>query len=267
MPELPEVETVRAELEPWLVNQTVQSATLIDAPDGPKYADLQLAVGGTIEAVARRGKFLILPLSNGHELVIHLGMTGVVTAVQPEKHTRVRLTFKDSTSPLYFQDVRRFGRFCVAPHGVRDFLPTLHNMGPEPLSEAFTLEHFFSLLQCRVAIKTRLLSQRAVAGVGNIYADEALFIAGICPTRVSHSITRPQAEALRCAVVAVLDKAVRSGGTTIRDFTTGSGRRGEYGTALKVYGRGGEPCVHCEMELQQAQVGRRTTVWCSKCQS
>ena len=176
IPELPEVETVRRELEPWLTGRKILAAELVDAVPGPKYVDLERAVGATITAVNRRGKFLLLPLGED-ELVIHLGMTGIITPQDPEKHVRVRLELSPGANlALYFQDVRRFGRFLVVPAGDYRTLPTLHAMGPEPLSDDFNAEAFAKALKkSSTPIKTYLLSQKPVAGVGNIYADEALW--------------------------------------------------------------------------------------------
>jgi formamidopyrimidine-DNA glycosylase len=265
MPELPEVEAVRREIAPWLTGRRILNASLVQAPEGPKYAHLSRAVGGRIQAVNRRGKFLVCPLSSGDELIIHLGMTGVLTPNRPEQHLRVALDLDDGSS-LYFRDVRRFGRFCVAIGGDRRMLPTLYRMGPEPLSEAFTVEAFQEGLRSRSPIKTRLLSQRPVAGVGNIYADECLWRARIRPTKPAVELGLRHVMGLREAIVEVLSDAVAAGGTTFRDFETGSGKTGAYGGNLKVYGRSGAPCLRCNTLLSRSVVGQRATVWCRRCQ-
>ena len=168
MPELPEVETVRRELAPWLTGRTILRAERLDAPPGPKYAGLERAAGQRIDAVNRRGKFLLLPLERGDEMVVHLGMTGIVSPRDPGKHVRVRLELDEGENPtLYFQDARRFGRFLVVPTGDYTSLPTLHAMGPEPLSDAFNPKQLAEALgKSSVAVKTYLLSQKPVSGVG-----------------------------------------------------------------------------------------------------
>ena len=265
MPELPEVETVRKEIAPWMNGRVIKQACLVDAPDGPKYAHLDLAVGAQIEAVERRGKFLVCPLSNKHELIIHLGMTGVLTQSKPDKHCRVMLVL-EGTGPLYFKDVRRFGRFCVVKDGDRSGLPTLQHMGPDPFDSSFTVDAFLRGLTSKSSIKTRLLSQRPVAGVGNIYADECLWISKIRPDRRSDSVSAAEALRLREAIVSVLLEAVRNGGTTVKDFETGTGQAGRYGGQLKVYGRAGCPCHRCGDVLSRTVLSQRTTVYCAKCQ-
>ena len=162
MPELPEVEAVRRDVSPWLVGHTITRAALLDAPMGPKYSGLPLLNGAKILAVRRRGKFILCPLSNQHELVIHLGMTGVLTRTYPQKHGRVALHLADSPT-VFFKDMRRFGRFCVAPHGDRRLLPTLHKMGPEPLGDTFTVEIFAERLGSIQPLKV-VVTQRPVAG-------------------------------------------------------------------------------------------------------
>jgi len=265
MPELPEVEAVRREVSPWLLQRTITRAKLLDAPQGPKYAGLSLLKDARIEAVNRRGKFIVCPLSNGHELVIHLGMTGVLTRMRPEKHGRVILHLAES-EPVFFKDVRRFGRFCVAPGGDRRLLPTLFKMGPEPLSRAFTVSDFAGRLKSNTAIKSWLLTQRPVAGVGNIYADESLWRAGISPFKPARQLSNPEIERLHEAIRDILTDAVSAGGTTIKDFETGAGKQGRYGQALKVYGRAAQPCIECGQPLQRAVLHQRTTVWCARCQ-
>lgn len=266
MPELPEVESVRAEVSAWFSGRTITGVHFDDAKPGPKYRHIDVLRGATVLAVKRRGKFLICPLSNGHDLVVHLGMTGVIMRSRPEQHLRVYLTL-DNDETLYFRDTRRFGRFAVAKDGDYSLWPTLFHMGPEPLSADFTVARFKQGLQSRVAIKTRLLSQRPVAGVGNIYADEALWLSGIRPDKPSNSLSKPRIKRLRDNIVQVLDSAVQNGGTTIRDFQTGDGEVGRYGLQLKAYGRGGAPCYTCGTPLLRTVIAQRTTVWCRRCQT
>lgn len=267
MPELPEVETVRRELAPWLTGRTILSARRVEAPAGPKYADLERAEGQSIVAVERRGKFLLLPLSGGDELVVHLGMTGVITPAQPADHVRVRLILDGSDRPtLYFRDPRRFGRFLVCLGGDRSALPTLAALGPEPLAPDFTAARLAEGLTGRAAVKVALLSQRPVAGLGNIYVDEALWRARIHPETPARSVSPRGVRALRDAIVAILGDAVAARGTTLSDYRTVGGDRGEYVGHLDAYGRAGEPCRRCQTAIVRVVVGARGTHLCPRCQ-
>ncbi|MCC6621322.1 MAG: bifunctional DNA-formamidopyrimidine glycosylase/DNA-(apurinic or apyrimidinic site) lyase [Deltaproteobacteria bacterium] len=269
MPELPEVETVRRELAPWLAGRKIVSARRgPDAPAGPKYARLEQADGQTIEAVTRRGKFLVLPLSGGDELVIHLGMTGTLSPVAPADHLRVVLELAGrGKKHLYFRDPRRFGRFLLAPAGDRRALPTLAKIGPEPLEPGFTADVLAAgLARSAQPVKAVLLGQRAVAGVGNIYADEALWRARVHPEAPARDLPRARVAALHAAIVEVLAAAVAGHGTTLRDYRRVDGTTGGYAIALQVYGRDGEPCPRCGRELARLVVGQRGTTFCPACQ-
>lgn len=268
MPELPEVETVRRELEPWLTGRTIRDARRVDAPAGPKYRGLERASGQRILAVNRRGKFLLLPLSGGDELVLHLGMTGIVSPERPASHLRAELTLSGPTpNHLYFRDARRFGRCLVVRAGEYGSLPTLAKLGPEPFDPAFTDESFSaSLARARGPIKPLLLSQRVVAGLGNIYVDEALFEAKVHPLRPANRVTREEAALLRSASLAILERAIAHRGTTISDYRTVNGNVGEYATRLSVYGHEGEPCPSCGRAIVKMVVGQRGTHFCPRCQ-
>ncbi|MBW2522842.1 MAG: bifunctional DNA-formamidopyrimidine glycosylase/DNA-(apurinic or apyrimidinic site) lyase [Deltaproteobacteria bacterium] len=267
MPELPEVETVRRQLEPWLVGRTIRSARLLNGASGPKYADLVSARGGRILGVDRRGKFLLLPLSGSRELVVHLGMTGTISDGRGGGHVRVVL---DLSGPpprrLHFHDPRRFGRFLVVPAGDYSSLPTLLRMGPEPLDAAFSLEAFTEALGSRSSIKAHLLSQRPVAGLGNIYVDEALWRARIDPRRRSVTLSRRKAAALRRAIRAVLRESIAAKGTTLLDYRTVDGETGLFRQRLNVYGHGAEPCPRCGRAIAKIQLAGRGTHLCTRCQ-
>jgi formamidopyrimidine-DNA glycosylase len=232
---------------------------------------LERAVGARIEAVERRGKFLLLPLARAgeihDELVIHLGMTGALSPTPPESHERVRLLL-DGPPPaaLHFKDPRRFGRFLVVPRGDHRTLPTLAAMGPEPLGDGFTLAAFTARLASVVAIKTLLLSQRPVSGVGNIYADEALWRARIHPLTPATDLTPEQVSALHAAIRAVLATAVAHQGTTLRDYRTVNGAVGAYAAQLDAYGHAGDPCRRCGGVIERLVVGARGTHVCPRCQ-
>ncbi len=271
MPELPEVETVRRELHPWLAGRLIVSARRADAPEGPKYAHLERAAGQRITRVDRLGKFLILPLTgsgDGDELIVHLGMTGLITADRPAGHVRVVLTLEGADrATLDVRDVRRFGRFLVAPGGDRSALPTLARIGPEPLGPDFTTEALAAgLARSGAAVKTALLSQRPVAGLGNIYVDEALWRTGIHPLTPARAVLGRQLGPLRDAIVEILAAAVASRGTTLRDYRTVGGDEGSYSAALDAYGRAGQPCRRCETPLIRIIVGQRSTHLCPRCQ-
>jgi formamidopyrimidine-DNA glycosylase len=268
MPELPEVETVRRELVPWLEGRTIVRARRVEAPPGPKYARLERASGQRILAVNRRGKFLLLPLDGGDDLVVHLGMTGVISTDEPESHLRVQLDLAGAAPRrLYFRDPRRFGRFLVVPSGDYRTLPTLHQLGPEPLDPSFAPRMFYAALAAsRAPIKALLLGQRPVAGVGNIYCDEALWRARIHPRAPARAITRAQAATLLRAIRAVLSRSIELQGTTFRDYRTVNGQPGAFVEELAAYGRDGDPCRRCRAPLHKIVVGGRGTHFCPRCQ-
>ena len=277
MPELPEVETIRRQLGPRMVGRTVVDATAY--PHG-KFLPALETPGATVVDLRRRGKFLIAGLGDpvtaeiDRELVVHLGMTGqllvdgpVVGAtgsVGPDPHERASWTLDDGTV-VRFRDVRRFGRIVVVDAGDHSWSGTLSAMGPEPFDPAFDAAFLHERVRrSRRAIKTQLLSQRIVAGVGNIYADEALWEAGVHPraTRLS----RPAAGRLVDALRAVLQAGIDAGGTTLRDYRTADGGAGAFQHQLQCYGRGGEPCTRCGGELRRIVVDARSTTFCPACQ-
>ncbi|MSP23837.1 MAG: bifunctional DNA-formamidopyrimidine glycosylase/DNA-(apurinic or apyrimidinic site) lyase [Myxococcales bacterium] len=268
MPELPEVETVRRELAPWLTGRRIVSASRIAAPAGPKYAGLERAAGQSIESVLRRGKFLLMALSGGDELVVHLGMSGVLSAEPPRDHQRVRLELAGpAPRTLYFRDPRRFGRFLLVRRGDYRTLPTLAALGPEPFDVSFTPESLYQAVRVsRAPLKVLLLSQRPVAGLGNIYVDEALWRAQVHPLTAGRSLRLDAATRLHRAIIEVLRAAIAAGGTTLRDYRTVSGATGAYLTKLSVYGREGEPCPRCSMAIVRLVVGARSTHVCPRCQ-
>ncbi|MDQ3457744.1 MAG: bifunctional DNA-formamidopyrimidine glycosylase/DNA-(apurinic or apyrimidinic site) lyase [Deinococcota bacterium] len=259
---------MRRELEPWLSGRKIVSASLEDAPPGPKYAGLERAGGQRILSVGRRGKFLILPLDGGDELIIHLGMTGVLTATRPERHLRVSLALDEGEDPaLYFQDARRFGRFVVVSAGDYATLPTLQAMGPEPLGDGFTAGRFYAALQASsVALKSYLLSQRPVSGVGNIYADEALWRSRLHPLTPANRVPRRKVPALMAAIREVLEASIAAQGTTLNDYRTVNGEVGAYSSELRAYGKGGEPCPRCGDAVEKIVLAGRGTHYCPRCQ-
>ncbi|MEM8903246.1 MAG: bifunctional DNA-formamidopyrimidine glycosylase/DNA-(apurinic or apyrimidinic site) lyase [Actinomycetota bacterium] len=263
MPELPEVETIRRGLEPWLVGRRIVDAR---AFAHPKFTPALEAVGPAVVEVGRRGKYLLVGLDDGRELVVHLGMTGQLLPATdpPDQYERAAWTLDDD-STLAFRDVRRFGRIRVVPAGDHHDIATLARLGPEPLGGDFTAEGLHEALgRSRARIKTQLLSQRPVAGVGNIYADEALWSARVNPA--ARRITRPAARRLHGAIIEAIASGVEHGGTTLRDYRTVDDAEGGHQHHLRCYGRAGEPCERCGTELRRRIVDARGTTWCPVCQ-
>jgi len=269
MPELPEVETARRGLAPHLEGRRVRAVTL-RRPDlrWPIPDEIRECLPGQrIDAVRRRAKYLLLDTAAGSAL-LHLGMSGSLrvlpadTPVAAHDHVDVAL---DSGRVLRFNDPRRFGCLLWQPPGTTHEL--LQGLGPEPLSDAFEGDLLFALSRGRKApVKTFLMDQAVVVGVGNIYAAEALFAAGISPLRPAGRVSRERYQALAEAVKRILAYAIERGGTTLRDFISPDGAPGYFELELLAYGRGGEPCPRCGRPLKQAVIGQRTTVWCGHCQ-
>ena len=277
MPELPEVESVRRQLAPRLTGRRVDAVWWDPHPHARFHAIDRLR-GRRLTAVTRRGKFLLLPLDRDagggeHELVLHLGMTGSLRVDDdPERglattlsHVRARLDLDDG-SVLLFRDPRRFGRLSVVEAGdYAQVVPTLARLGPEPLSEEFTPALLAAgLAASRASVKARLLDQRLVAGVGNIYADEALWRARIHPA--SRRVGARRAAALHEALVAVLAAAVEREGTTFRDYQMVNGQSGRYAQHLDAYGQHGRPCRRCGTTMRRTVVAQRTSSYCPRCQ-
>lgn len=254
---------MRRQLEPLVLGRQV-----IEGWGHPsaKFSAAPLAAGSTVERVDRRGKYLLLGLDDDRELIVHLGMTGQLRIRPAELDPYVRAWWAlDDGSVLELRDVRRFGRLAVVPAGEWGSLPTLAAQGPEPWDASLDDGGLWrNLRRSTVAIKTQLLSQRPIAGVGNIYADEALWRARIHPAR--RSVTRPHAERLLVELRAVLEQGIANGGTTLRDYRTPDGRPGRNQLELGCYGRAGEPCLRCGTELRRSVVTGRGTTHCPTCQ-
>lgn len=279
MPELPEVETVRRNLATVLPGRRVE-AVEVRSPHCLAEPDPELfrrsLTGRTIRGVGRRGKYLLLDLDGGFVLAVHLRMTGRLvyevpgtgpaaageTAPDPHTHAVLRLS---GGGRLSFRDVRKFGRLYLTP-SLSSLLPA-GKLGPEPLEEGFTPEALASRLKGRQArVKAMLLDQRVVAGVGNIYADEALFLAGIHPERRAGSLRKAEVERLHAAVRQVLEEGIRHRGTTFSDYRDGFGEPGGYGERLAVYGREGAPCRRCGGPVSRIRSGGRSSYFCPACQ-
>ena len=261
MPELPEVETVVRGLQNTIIGETImdlevpwEKALVADDP-------YESIVGRAITGVNRRAKYIIIELDRGF-LLVHLRMTGKLTPVYPEKHVTVILHFESGNS-LYFQDTRKFGRMVYTT----DLHHILGHIGPEPLSDEFTPALFYKMLsEKKRLIKPLLLDQSFLAGLGNIYVDEALFQAGIQPLSLAAAIPKNRAYSLHSVIQTILSASIEAQGTTVLNFSLGNNRIGSYQEALEVYGRGGEPCLKCGTLLTKIKVGQRGTHYCSRCQ-
>ena len=265
MPELPEVESVRRQLDPQLSGRRITETWTDPLPTVPReFVDVERLTDRTIERVGRRGKFLIAPLDEGLELVMHLGMTGSFRFDLDDPYVRARLWLDDGRT-LAFRDPRRFGRIAAVDKGDYSALPTLARLGPEPLSDEFDPGRFAELLARTTApVKPYLLSQRPVAGVGNIYADEALWIARIHPK--SRRVGPERALALHAAIREVLASAIDREGTTFRDYRMVDGESGRNASFLVAYGRAGQACPRCGTSLRKIVLGGRGTTYCPRCQ-
>jgi len=269
MPELPEVETTRRGLAPHVEGRRV-TGVVLRRPDlrwPIPYEIVDTLPGQRIDAVRRRAKYLLLDTAAGSAL-LHLGMSGSLrvlpadTPLRAHDHVDIAL---DSGQVLRFNDPRRFGCLLWQPAG--DTHELLRDLGPEPLSQAFDGAYLFARSRKRAApVKTFLMDQKVVVGVGNIYAAEALFAAGISPLREAGKVSRERYIALADAVKAILGHAITRGGTTLRDFISPDGAPGYFEQELSAYGRGGEPCPRCGRPLKQATIGQRASVWCGHCQ-
>lgn len=269
MPELPEVETTRRGLAPHLLGRAIHGVILRRADlRWPIPEDIALQLPGQqILGVRRRAKYLLLDTAAG-SAVLHLGMSGSLrvlegdTPVRAHDHVDISL---DNGRLLRFNDPRRFGSLLWQPAG--DTHPLLRNLGPEPLDDAFDGDYLFARSRGRRApVKTFLMDQAVVVGVGNIYAAESLFRAGISPLREAGAVSRERYRRLATAVKTILDHAITRGGTTLRDFISPDGAPGYFEQELFVYGRDGMPCKICARPLKHAVIGQRASVWCSRCQ-
>ncbi|MFL6591334.1 MAG: bifunctional DNA-formamidopyrimidine glycosylase/DNA-(apurinic or apyrimidinic site) lyase [Luteimonas sp.] len=274
MPELPEVETTRRGLEPHVVGRTIERIVL-RRPDlrWPIPSDVGTQLPGQrITAIRRRAKYLLLDTAAGSAL-LHLGMSGSLRVLPattaPGAHDHVDLLLSPPRGTvsrvLRFNDPRRFG--CLLWQAPGQVHALLRDLGPEPLSDAFDGDHLFEHSRGRRApVKAFLMDQRVVVGVGNIYAAEALFAAGISPLRAAGRVSRERYARLAGEIRRILAHAIVRGGTTLRDFIAPDGAPGYFEQELAAYGRGGQPCTRCGRPLKQASIGQRASVWCGHCQ-
>ena len=270
MPELPEVETTRRGIEPWLVGRRIESLLVREWRLRWRVPrSLPARIGGArIHSVGRRAKYLLIATDAG-TLIIHLGMSGSLRVLDagspPLAHDHVDLVL-DSGRCLRFNDPRRFG--CLLFTTVE---PARHKLlaalAVEPLSEEFTADALWRRARGRrTSIKAFIMDSRIVAGVGNIYASEALFRAGIRPRLAAGRVSRTRMESLVTAIRDVLNEAIGAGGTTLRDYVDAAGMPGYFGQRLFVYERTGKPCRRCKTPIRQFTQGQRSTYWCPHCQ-
>lgn len=270
MPELPEVETTLRGIKPHIAEQTITNVIIRHTglrwpiPNNIK----KILIGCIVKEISRRGKYLLFETLKG-SIIMHLGMSGRLRILQefvpPAKHDHIDLEFSNGAI-LRFTDPRRFGAFLWQAGDVSQH-PLLANLGPEPFSTTFNAKYLLQRAKGRsVAVKSFLMDSKTVVGVGNIYANEALYEAGIHPKRSAGKIDLLEYQKLVVAVKKILKSAIRQGGTTLKDFSDSEGKKGYFKVYLNVYGRGGLPCFECGKELNEIRLGQRTTVFCSSCQ-
>lgn len=273
MPELPEVETVRRSLENRVLGLSI-TGVRVKTPQVARagiYKDFAVTIEGRrFTGFDRRGKYLLAHLDEGISLVVHLRMTGRWVYCSPEtpvpKHTHVIFSLSDGNE-LRFTDVRRFGGLEIVPSEGIGKHQGLAKLGVEPLGHEFTLDYLRGVTQGKKGkIKALILDQTRLAGLGNIYADEALFLAGIHPERTASSLTDPELKCLHAAIREVLRDGIANKGTSFRDYVDAEGQQGQNQLSLKVYGRSGRDCLTCGTSLGKLRIGGRTSVFCPKCQ-
>jgi formamidopyrimidine-DNA glycosylase len=270
MPELPEVETTRRGIEPFVSGVRIREVIVrrrdLRQPVSENIATIE---GRRISAVLRRSKYLLLSVDDGSTLLIHLGMSGSLRVVAPSEpwktHDHVGITL-DHGKQLRFHDPRRFGLVLrLTGDPLKHAL--LKDLGPEPLEAGFSAEHLQAACGKRsAAIKLVIMDAKVVVGVGNIYASEALFRAGILPRASAYRVSKPRLVKLAQAIRDVLTDAIAEGGTTLRDFLHSDGQPGYFRQRLYVYERKGEPCRVCGTPIRHAVIGQRSTYWCPMCQ-
>ncbi|WP_257276327.1 MULTISPECIES: bifunctional DNA-formamidopyrimidine glycosylase/DNA-(apurinic or apyrimidinic site) lyase [unclassified Endozoicomonas] len=270
MPELPEVETTRRGIAPHIVGQTV-SDVIVRNPQlrWPVSEHLKQHLSGrVIRSVARRAKYLLIRTDAG-TLLVHLGMSGSLRILkepqEARKHDHIDLVFSHGIT-LRYTDPRRFGAVLWVDDDIMKH-DLLSKLGPEPLGDEFTARRLHLKSRGKKQpVKTFIMDNHVVVGVGNIYANEALFKAGIRPDRPCGKISRARYERLTESIKETLAKAIEQGGTTLRDFVGGDGKPGYFKQELAVYGRKGEPCVHCSTPIVEIRLGNRSTCYCKRCQ-
>ncbi len=272
MPELPEVETIKRSLAKKALGKRILDVGIFWPPAAvsiPGGDFTELVKGREIESFARRGKYLLINLSRGLTMIVHFRMTGRLIYYadqQPrEKHTHV--VFYLDQGELHYSDIRKFGRIQLVSTSEAMQVASLAKLGPEPLDELFAFDQLGQrLAKKKSTIKASLLDQKVIAGLGNIYADEALFRAGIQPGRRTESLKVSEIIKLYNAIGEVLAAGIKAKGTSFRDYRDADGNKGSFQYNLMVYGRGGLECIVCGQKLERQKIAGRTTVFCPDCQ-
>jgi formamidopyrimidine-DNA glycosylase len=270
MPELPEVETTLRGIEPSLLRQQVSEIVVRNSSlRWPVPTEVNRAAGKTVSRCWRRAKYILIELENAGGLMIHLGMSGSLRICgaddEPRKHDHVDIVL-DSGRCIRFNDPRRFGAFTWWDEPSSQH-PLLRDLGPEPLSDEFSGAYLHARSRGRKgAVKNFIMDGKIVVGVGNIYASEALFMAGIHPSRAAGRISATRYDALSSAIRDVLGRAIRRGGTTLRDFLNSDGNPGYFAQELLAYDREGLPCFRCETPIRRKVIGQRSSFYCPSCQ-
>ena len=273
MPELPEVETTRKGIKPYLENATVTKVTIRNhSLRWPIPGDLASTLKQqVIHSVKRRAKYLLLQCDSG-TLMIHLGMSGSLRILDkiehnnPAKHDHVDIILNNGHLMRY-NDPRRFGAIMWTDEAVTKHKLIAH-LGPEPLLKGFDANYLYKQAKTkRCSVKTLIMNGQVVVGVGNIYANESLFLSGIHPKTIAQNLTKTQCEQLTQQIKLVLGKAIKAGGTTLKDFTKSDGKPGYFAQQLNVYGRKDEPCLHCGNKIQHYKETQRATYYCPSCQT
>lgn len=279
MPELPEVETVKRELADKLAaagktGWRIKTVS-VHQPKTLRYASIdelkQAIEDSIIEGIGRRAKILLIRLSSGFTLLIHLKMTGqliyVPFDIERNRHERVVFHLENSHE-LRFNDLRRFGYIKLVPTARASSAPELAALGPEPLEAEFTLADFKKLIRSKRQgkIKSLLMDQKSIAGIGNLYADEICHYAGILPSRQVNMLRDKEIERLYDGIRTILPAAIEHRGTSFRDYVSASGKKGGYAPYLRVYRRSGQPCSKCGQLVERIKLGGRGTHFCPKCQ-
>ncbi|GAA0856166.1 bifunctional DNA-formamidopyrimidine glycosylase/DNA-(apurinic or apyrimidinic site) lyase [Aliiglaciecola litoralis] len=270
MPELPEVEVSRLGITPLMLGKKIEKVVVRNRQlRWPVPQEVHLTEGLTIDSIRRRAKYLLIDTPAG-SIILHLGMSGrlcvVPTTTPLQKHDHIDIQLSNG-SCLRLNDARRFGA-CLWLDKSEPSHPLFNALGPEPLTDEFDGERLFSLSRNKqVAVKNFIMDNKIVVGVGNIYANESLFIAGIDPRRAAGKVSKKRYLALAPIIKQVLAKAIAQGGTTLKDFAQADGKPGYFAQELLVYGRAKQPCVKCESEIKSVTIGQRNTFFCPECQS
>lgn len=274
MPELPEVETIKRQFDRFLPGKTLKAIELLDDKTG-RYlpsSDIRKIIGHKVTKVGRRAKVLLVHFDNTQVLAFHLKMTGQIILESPaithlpNKHTRAILKFKDRTI-VFFQDLRKFGWLKVVPEKNLASGLFKEKLGPEPFDPIFSLAYFTKELgKAKKPVKLFLLDQSKLAGVGNIYANEALFLAKIHPQSPSNQLTAKEVERLYLQILAVLKKGIKLGGASDNSYLDAFGQKGSFQNHFLVYRRKGQPCLVCKSMIKRIALGGRGTFYCPRCQ-